>query len=270
MSLGNRRFLLTNLQAQIRGVTTSDVAHHTCNGFRGILNFSELLWNSIPNSCSSQCPGASIYRLRCRMGDCCKWTDAVRTVNLGRPDRQLCDRIFWKFCWKSFLFKIRVRTVRHWRLDGYTSAASNFHIRLSASGPRGMNFRKAILQHAISIYVMRASRPWVADVRTVELKSVRTVIFEMRFLPYLWLRPDGTPHHPDGVSIFPYSKLGKNLKLIDHWWTSGRAGEMSGRMQAGTEASRHSVGSRRKRYVVRTDDAGLSGVRSGWTRRPDG
>jgi hypothetical protein len=36
------------------------------------------------------------------------------------------------------------------------------------------------------------------------------------------------------------------------------------------EASRYSVGSEWKRYVVRTDDAGLSGVRSGWTRRPDG
>jgi hypothetical protein len=45
---------------------------------------------------------------------------------------------------------------------------------------------------------------------------------------------------------------------------------MSGWMQAGTEASRYSVGSGRKRHVVRTDDTGLSGVRSGWTRRPDG
>jgi hypothetical protein len=68
---------------------------------------------------------------------------------------------------------------------------------------------------------------------------VRTVIFELRFFPYLWVRPEG-------VSIFPYSELGKNLKLIDHWWTSGRAAEMSGRMQAGTEASRHSIGSGRK------------------------
>jgi len=33
-------------------------------------NFFEHLWNSILNSCSSQCPGASIYRLRCRMDDC--------------------------------------------------------------------------------------------------------------------------------------------------------------------------------------------------------
>jgi hypothetical protein len=47
------------------------------------------------------------------------------------------------------------------------------------------------------------------------------------------------PHRPDGVSIFLYSELGKNLKLIDNWWTSGR-------MQAGTEASRYSGGSGRK------------------------
>jgi hypothetical protein len=59
-------------------------------------------------------------------------------------------------------------------------------------------------------------------------------------------RPDGKPHHPDDVSIFPYSELGKNLKLIDRWWTTGRAAEMSGRMQAGTEASRYSEGSGRK------------------------
>jgi hypothetical protein len=63
-------------------------------------------------------------------------------------------------------------------------------------------------------------------------------------------------------SIFPYTELGKNMKPIDHGWTSGRATERFGRMQAGTEASRHSVGSERKRYVIRTDDAGLSGIRS--------
>jgi hypothetical protein len=71
-------------------------------------------------------------------------------------------------------------------------------------------------------------------------------------------------------SIFPYTELGKNLKLIDHWWTSGRAAERFGRMQARTEASRHSVGSGRKRYVVQKDDAGLSGVLSWWTCLLDG
>jgi hypothetical protein len=109
---------------------------------------------------------------------------------------------------------------------------------------------------------MHASGSWEADVRTVEVESaisltdecasgpmltdVQTVVFELRFLPYLWARPDGKPHRPDGVSIFPYSELGKNLKLIDHWWTSGRAAEMSGRMQVRTEASRYSEGSGRK------------------------
>jgi hypothetical protein len=203
--------------------------------------------------------------------------DAVRTENLGRPDRQLCDRIFWKFRWKSFLFKICVQTVRHWRPNSRLSAASNFHIRLSTSGPKGMNVWTAILQHVISITAMRASRPRETDVRTVEVKSaisilvacafrprlteVRTVIFELRFWPYLWASPDGKPHRPDGVSIFPYSKLGKNRKLIDHRWTSGRA--------AKTEASRHSVGPRRKRYVVQTDDVGWSSVWSEWTCRLD-
>jgi hypothetical protein len=213
-------------------------------------------------------------------------TDAVRTVNQGRPDGQLYNRIIQKFCWKSFLFKTCIRTVRQWRPNGLRSTASNFLIRLRASGPRGKNVRMAILQHAISISTMRASRPWEADVRTVEVEStisilvactsgprltdVWTMIFELQFLPYLRSLPDGKPHLPDGVSIFPYTELGKNLKLIDHWWTSGRAAERSGRMQAGTEASRHSVGSKRKRYVIRTDDAGLSGVRSGWIHRPNG
>jgi hypothetical protein len=36
------------------------------------------------------------------------------------------------------------------------------------------------------------------------------------------------------------------LKLIDHWSSSERAAETSGRMQAGTEASRYSGGSGRK------------------------
>jgi len=173
--------------------------------------------------------------------------------------------------------------VRHWRPDGRASAASNFHIRLSESGPRRMNVRMSILQHAISISTMRVSGPWEADVRTVEVESsisilvarasvprltdVRTVIFKLWFLPYLWARLEWKPRRLNGVSIFPYSELGKNLKVIDHWWTSGRAVEMSGRMQAGIEASRYSGGYERK-DVFRTDNAGLSGIWSGWTRPP--
>jgi hypothetical protein len=64
-----------------------------------------------------------------------------------------------------------------------------------------MNVRTAILQHAISISAMRASGPREADVWMVEVESaisilvarvsgprltdVRTVIFELRFLPYV-------------------------------------------------------------------------------------
>jgi hypothetical protein len=113
---------------------------------------SKLLWNSIPNSCSSQCPRASIYRLRVQMGDC---------INMygRRPDGQLCDQNFWDFRWKSFLFETRIRTVRHCSPDGRMFAASNFHIRLRASGPRGMAVRTVDLQDAISISVVRASGP---------------------------------------------------------------------------------------------------------------
>jgi hypothetical protein len=126
-------------------------------------------------------------------------TDVVQTVNLGHPDGQLCNRIFWKFCEKSFRFKSLIRTVRHSCPDSLTSAASNFHIRLRTSGPKGMNVPTEILQHASSIFVMCASGPKLTDVRTVEVESaisitvehaseprltdVRTVTFELRFLP---------------------------------------------------------------------------------------
>jgi len=187
------------------------------------------------------------------------------------------------------MFKSLVWTVRHWRPDTRMSIASNFHIRLYASGPRGMNVRTPELQHAIFKSAMRASRTWEVDVQTVEVESaisliderasgpmltdVRTVVFELWFLPYLWACQDS-------VSIFPYSELGKNLKLIDHWWTSGRAAEMSRRMQAGTEASRYSEGSGRKNKssgemmlvcLASGQDRTSSGRIKKWTDwRPDG
>jgi hypothetical protein len=85
------------------------------------------------------------------------------------------------------------------RPDGRTSAASNFLIRRRASEPWGMSVQTAILQYAISISTMRASGLREAVVQTVEVESaisffdertsepylsdVRTVIFELRFLP---------------------------------------------------------------------------------------
>jgi len=35
------------------------------------------------------------------------------------------------------------------------------------------------------------------------LTDVQTVIFELRFLPYVWARPDGNPRRPDGWSNLP-------------------------------------------------------------------
>jgi hypothetical protein len=57
----------------------------------------------------------------------------------------------------------------------------------------------------------------------------------------------------------------ENLKLIDHWTSSGRAAEMSGWMQAGTEASRCSEWSGQKSTSSRRMMLGLSGVRTDGT-----
>jgi len=101
-------------------------------------NFSEHLWNSIPNSCSSQCPGASIYRLRCRMGDCCNMYGRRPDSESGSSGRTPVRQEFLRISLKIFPVKSRVWTVRHCRPDGRTSAASNFLIRFHASRPWGM------------------------------------------------------------------------------------------------------------------------------------
>jgi hypothetical protein len=82
------------------------------------------------------------------------------------------------------------------------------------------------------------------------------------------------------VSIFPYSELGKNLKLIDHCWAFGRAAETSGRMLVGTKASQYSGGSGQKdttsgRMMLVCLESGRDDTSSGrieqWTDgRPDG
>jgi hypothetical protein len=71
------------------------------------------------------------------MGNYSNMYGHVRMVNLSRSDGQLCYQNLWDFRWKSFLFKSRVRTVRHYRPDGRMSAASNFHIRLSHVRTKG-------------------------------------------------------------------------------------------------------------------------------------
>jgi hypothetical protein len=55
-------------------------------------------------------------------------------------------------------------------------------------------------------------------VRTM-LTDVWTVVFELRFLPYEWARPDGNPRHPDGCINLPLFDLGKKIWC---WSITGR------------------------------------------------
>jgi hypothetical protein len=65
-----------------------------------------------------------------------------------------------------------------------------------------------------------------------------------------------------GISIFPFSELGKNPKLIDHWEASGRAADTSGRIQPGTVASWYSRGLNGKCTSSGRMMLGLNGVRT--------
>jgi hypothetical protein len=66
-------------------------------------------------------------------------------MDMGRPDGQLCDKIFQKFRREIFpVEEPRPDGMAH-RLDGRTFAASNFLIRLSSVRTMGMNVRTAIL-----------------------------------------------------------------------------------------------------------------------------
>jgi hypothetical protein len=51
------------------------------------------------------------------------------------------------------------------------------------------------VESEIFLIVERASGP--------RLTVVQTVIFELRFLPYVWAHPDGNPRRPDGWSNLP-------------------------------------------------------------------
>jgi hypothetical protein len=182
------------------------------------------------------------------MGDCCE-------IYGCRPDGQLCDQNFWDLCWKSFLFESHVRTVRHCCPDGRTSAASNIHIRLRASGPWGMAFRMVNLQHTISISNKRASGPWAASVQTVEVEYAISISVERASGP-CWQTSrrvnlncdDGNPRRPDGCNNLPIFELGKNLKLdrilrgvqTDASWNRSFSKQRSVRTEI---------------HVVRTDDA---------------
>jgi hypothetical protein len=63
------------------------------------------------DSCSSQCPRASIYRMRCRMSDCCNMYGRRPDSEPEPSGRTTVRQDFLKISLKSFLFKRRVRTV---------------------------------------------------------------------------------------------------------------------------------------------------------------
>jgi hypothetical protein len=114
---------------------------------------SEQFWNSIPNSFSSQCPGASIYRPGAQM--------SVRKNIAGRcpdgghgPSGQTTVR-------QDFL-KISLRNLSCLRAasgrDDTSSGRS--HVRCKWFPYKASRVRTAELQHAISISAMHASGPW--------------------------------------------------------------------------------------------------------------
>jgi len=143
-----------------------------------------------------------------------------------------------------------------------------------------MGVRTAILQHAIFISVMRASGSWWQS--SERLKSNRQFPSLMHARPDHGCQTSGRSYlncdscltetrvrtgyyivRTDDWSSLSWN-LERNQKLIEYWEASGDAAETSGRMQAGTETSRYSMGSGQNEHFVRTDDAGLSSVRTGW------
>jgi len=113
---------------------------------------------------------------------------------------------------------------------GWTSAASNFHIRLCASGPWGWTPGRLIFYTQFP-YLLSA-RPDDGRLASGRLSlNCDSCLIDER----VWT---GIHVVRTVAAIFPYLNLEINLKLVDHWELSERAAETSGRMQAGTEASR--------------------------------
>jgi hypothetical protein len=90
----------------------------------------------------------------------------------------------------NFLIRLsNVWTMGDGRPDGYSSTR-NFHISNARIRTMMVVVRTVEVESAISFFDARASGPWLSD--------VRTVIFELRFLPYGDARPERIPHRPDG------------------------------------------------------------------------
>jgi len=79
--------------------------------------------------------------------------------------------------------------MRDERPDGYSST-HNFHIGNVRVWTMMAVVRTVEVESAISFFDAHASEPQLSD--------VRTVIFELRFLPYGDACPNRIPHRPDG------------------------------------------------------------------------
>jgi hypothetical protein len=99
-------------------------------------------------------------------------------------------------------------------------------------------------------------------VRT-KLTDVRTVVLELRFLPYVLVRPNGNPRRLDGCINLPLFELGKNI------WADWSLDVVR------TDASWNRSFSikwrvRTEIHVVRTNDTRFVGCSDGMARRPNG
>jgi hypothetical protein len=190
------------------------------------------------------------------MGDCCDMYGRRPDGELEPSGQTTVRQKFYDFCWKSFLFESSIRTVRYCRPDGRTSAASNLHIRVRASGPSGWPSGRLIFNMQF---------PYQMSVRPDhDRQASRRLKLNSQFPYLLNAHPEKADWRPDGciwnaILTLCMNASGRestssgrlhqssliwtwkeNMKLIDHWTSSGWAAETSGQMQAGTEVSRYS------------------------------
>jgi hypothetical protein len=189
------------------------------------------------------------------------WLDKPR----HRLDGQLCDRLS-KISLKFFPDLSCIRTALPCHPDGRTSAAPNLHIKASCVRTKGMIVWIVDLMHAISIYVARASGPWMLPSGRLSFECatclmderVQTGIHIVRMIaaifPYLcfgnkshcWsnteCRPDVLVKHSDGCKLEQFEaswhrgRSGRKVLVVGtndalNSWTSGRYITSSERLQ---------------------------------------
>jgi hypothetical protein len=166
-------------------------------------------------------------------------------VVIGRPDRQLCDRLP-KISLKFFPNLSRVRIVVLCRPNGHTSAASNFHIKASCVRMKGMVVWMVDLMHAISISDARVSGPRGLTSGRLDFEC-DTCLMNGRVrtgFHIVWMV----------AANFPYLSFGKKSRSWSN--TECRSDVLLKRSDGcKLEASQHRGRSGQKVLVVRTDDA---------------